>query len=221
MGFFSFFRDKRPQGELPGFLEDYLQLEFSNTLKSAIDQQSFTVLDCETTGLQKSDSIITIGAVKVVDTEIALSRVLDQQYPVDRIEQAEVHGELGELDHDRSLEDLLQELLSFIGTDPIVGHHISFDVGKINQLLQHRFPGVKLKNKVIDTFGLIKRIDPVSMERNVAGHDSFQLDNLCKKYGIPVENRHTALGDAFMTAQLFIKLSHQVRKRGVKWVKEL
>lgn len=221
MGLLSFLTGNKSAAHLPDFIREYLELPFSDVLKTGIAEQTFTVLDCETTGLEKSDSIITIGAVKVEGADIALSSVLDQHYPVERIEQAEVHGELGVSEHSKSPDELLDDLFTFIGSDPIVGHHISFDVGKINQVLQSRFGGLKLKNKVIDTFGMIRRLDPASMERNVAGQDSFQLDSLCKKYDIPVENRHTALGDAFMTAQLFIRLSHQAQKRGIKLVKEL
>ena len=91
----------------------------------------------------------------------------------------------------------------------------------IQQWIAGRYSGFKIKNKIVDTLEIIKRLDPQRIERRVAGHDVLQLETLCQEYGISVENRHTALGDAYMTAQLFYHLVSQLEKRGITRLKEI
>ena len=49
----------------------------------------------------------------------------------------------------------------------------------------------------------------------------YRLDELCKVYHTPVEGRHTASGDAMITALLLVKLLGKLEARGVKTLKDL
>jgi len=204
----------------PKWLRKYLALNFKDPGGRILDEAQFVTLDCETTGMSSSDQIITIGAVKNTWKEIFLNKVLDQKYPVLQAgKSAEIHGELSEhINEDKSA--LLKSLVKYLGNHIIVGHNIAFDIRMINNELKKTF-NVTLKNKVIDTAHLVMRIDPVKYERTVGGNTNLHLDDLCKEYSIPVENRHTALGDAYMTAQLLQRLLVKLKRRGISKAQSL
>ena len=200
----------------PEWVNTYQELAFKPDPNNSTWSPGYVVLDCETTGISRKDQIVTIGAVLVKGNSIAVGNVLDIKLPIKKNSAAAtVHGELSSGEVRNDIQKVMQEVLAFIGNYVIVGHHVSFDIGKLNQLYQTHFPRFKLKNAVLDTMTLMKRIDPVRYERNVAGTDSMQLDALCEEFGILVENRHTALGDAYLTAQLFQKLLVKLEGRGI------
>ncbi|MDW3197017.1 MAG: 3'-5' exonuclease [Cytophagales bacterium] len=200
----------------PEWMANYEAQVFKPEMKQSIWSPGYVVLDCETTGIAKKDKIVSIGAVIVQNKSIALGNVLDIHLPItENSAAAAIHGELSDQSRERDIKQALPEILNFLSNHIIVGHHLPFDLGKLNKLYQLHYPGFKLKNPVLDTMTMMKRIDPVRYERNVAGSDSMQLDVLCKEFGILVENRHTALGDAYLTAQLFQKLLVKLKARGI------
>lgn len=203
----------------PDWLDYYQRLSFKHG-NSLISDHVFVVLDCETTGLSAKDEIITIGAVRCTSQEIKLGDALDQKYSFDPTgKAAEIHGELSEKPK-KTNEEYLQALASFIGNSVIVGHNISFDIGMINKKLKSSY-NQGLKNSVLDTAQLAIRLDPEKYSRVVGGHANLHLDDLCESYNIPIENRHTALGDAFMTALLLQRLLSGLKKRGISKMNEL
>jgi DNA polymerase-3 subunit epsilon len=212
---------KKRKEKFPPVLEEYDALNFKVPSDLSIEDSAYVVLDCETTGITKNDEIITIGAVIYESQSIQLNHILDLTRTLDRSgEESTIHGELSnQLVQDEQL--LIEETIRFLSNKVIVGHHISFDVQMVQLWIAHHYPGFRLKNQVIDTLQLIKRLDPQRIERRVAGHDVLQLDALCQEYGIEVENRHTALGDAYMTAQLFHRLIVQLEKRGITQLRGL
>ena len=192
-------------------------------LKLPIRKKQFVVLDTETTGLEKEDNIVSIGAVLLENGQIDPSNVLDQTLPsistTNHEEAIAIHEIIG-ADYGDTKEQI-REFLEYIKNRIIVGHHIQFDIQKVNQWISEKYPGFSLKNKFIDTAHLAKRIHREELERQVGGSHFLGLDSLCKLYDIPIENRHTSLGDAFITALLFLKLVDKLEKRGVKTVQEL
>lgn len=211
---FDWFHKKAPSISLSESLKAYEQLSFVPDSSTPIEQTKFVVLDCETTGLTKSDRIVTVGAVKCTAKDIFIGQVLDQKYPEAVVgKSAEIHGELPMHQSDDPYQ-LIDELIEYISNHVLVGHNISFDVAMLNALVKRSY-GIQLKNKVLDTAQMAMRLDPVKYERTVGGQSQLHLDDLCKAYQIPIENRHTALGDAYLTARLFQKLWTQLRKREV------
>lgn len=210
------------RSKYPGWVREYLSLDFKTEVQQSIWAPAYIVLDCETTGIARKDQIVTIGAVEVKGKSISLGHLLDIHLPLsENSVAATIHEELADQSGPFEIIEALQEVLAFLQNRPIVGHHISFDIRKLNQLFQEYFPGFKLKNQVLDTMILTRRLDPVRYERNVAGNESMQLDVLCEEFGIIIENRHTALGDAFLTAQLFQRLLPKLEQRGIKTLSAL
>lgn len=205
----------------PAFIRDYLNHDFKFWDRVSLENCAFVVLDAETTGLDKKDRIITIGGVYCQQYEINLSTVLDQLYSHEKgTNAAEIHGELPQVTGVK-LEVLQDELLQFIGNKVIVGHHIAFDVAKINQMFAERYPGFQLQNRVLDTARLLYRFNKHRYDNEVGGMQNLQLDVACLEYDILIENRHTALGDAYMTAQILMGQLARAMERGIKVVGEL
>lgn len=215
---FPFWKKNRA---FPDYIQQYLDREFVIPAKRELDELTFAVIDAETTGLGKSDQLITLGGVTMSNYGIDLGACLDQKYEYSNLtEAAAIHEELPET-HSENIDTNFEEVLSFLGNKIIVGHHISFDIGKINQTIASKHPGFKLKNKVLDTFQLMVRLDREKYERQVGGRHALQLDEICEDFGIAVENRHTALGDAYMTAQVMMFLLARLEERGVRFAGEL
>lgn len=183
--------------DYPEFWQDYLA-EFKQ-----VNHRRIVVLDCETTGLNPSeDKILSIGAVALHEQVICVkdhfSAFVKQTFH--KAESVAVHGIVNNKKNELLTEkEAIIQLLQFIGSAKIVGHHIQFDIEMINQALIHlQLP--KLKNKVQDTSDLYLKHKGV--------HQPMQksLDDLCEEFKIPKKDRHTALGDAFLTAQVYQRL---------------
>jgi DNA polymerase-3 subunit epsilon len=210
----ALFRPKRKE-EAPEWVQEYWELNFRHPQDTPLEEVPFCSLDCETTGLERNSEVISIGAVKVHQRRIRICDAIDLRFAVSKgHKQSEIHEELAQeslIDNEVQLKKLLQ----YIGNSVIIGHHIAFDIAKVNQLIAGYAKGFSLKNKTSDTFLLMKRIDPMRFERKVGGLKSIQLGALCREFNIDIENRHTALGDAYLAAQLFIKQLNTLKRRKV------
>ena len=169
----------------------------------------YVVLDTETTGLDpRRDRIITIGAVAVIDDEIRLDDAFEVMLPIDyNRSSVTVHGiTRDEAAAGTEEPEAIRSFLDYLGDSVIVGHHIRHDVEALNCAAE-RHTGRPMPNRWIDTLDLAHRLG-----RTEGGHE---LDDLCAEYGIVTHDRHTAGGDAFLTAQVFLRLLRIARKTGV------
>jgi len=99
----------------------------------------------------------------------------------------------------------LHQFLGYLGDGVIVGHHIGHDVETFNAGYERHF-GFRLQNSSLDTMALTLHLE---RDGAFAGRDpiqEFSLDALCALFGIIPHDRHTATGDAFMTALVFQRL---------------
>jgi len=85
----------------------------------------------------------------------------------------------------------------------IVGHHIGHDIQALNVAYQ-RHAGFELRNRSLDTMDLALHLNEDGAFKTMA--EGFSLDGLCEMFGIPAHDRHTAGGDAFITAQVLLRL---------------
>jgi DNA polymerase-3 subunit epsilon len=191
------------------FIDQY-QNRFAATWKDQdpIDGVRFVALDSETTGLNPvTDRIITIGAVAVQGGDIVLGDSFEALLRVERNTAAvTVHGitrdeTRGGVDE----PDALRRFLDYLQDGVIVGHHIDHDISTLNAGYQRHW-GFDLRNRSLDTMDLT-----LHLERSGAFADrqrirEFTLDSLCELFGVIPHDRHTAGGDAFITAQVFLRL---------------
>ena len=201
----------------PQFLERY-QSCFETTWHDAtpIDEVRFVVLDLETTGLNpRTDRIITMGAVAVRGHEILLEDSFDALLKVEQNTSAvAVHGitrdeTLGGLDEPTALA----AMLDYLADGVIVGHHIDHDIGTLDAGYERSW-GARLRNRSLDTMDLTLQLERDGAFAGRPPIRRFTLDALCDLFEIIPHDRHTASGDAFLTAQVFLRLLKLAARHG-------
>jgi DNA polymerase-3 subunit epsilon len=86
-----------------------------------------------------------------------------------------------------------------------VAHNVNFDYSFVREeFLRLGYP---FERKKICTVQLARKLFP--------GHASYSLGRLCSDFGIVIEDRHRAAGDAMATVKLFEKLLQKNRETGM------
>ncbi|TDK44232.1 3'-5' exonuclease [Algoriphagus formosus] len=208
----------RPEKKKESFVEEYLAL-FKSSIPSIrkINQLEFIVLDTETTGLDvKKDHIISFGAVKIKQGKIRVDSAIEL-YPESSkslANTAKIHGLINR-ENLLSPKTFSQKLLSYLGSGIIVGHHVNFDLEML-QKISSPFGLKSFPNPHLDTLDLAVRLEyGPHINWNEIPMREFGLDQLCERYQIQTEDRHTAAGDAFLTAQLLIKMLKSAETKGI------
>ncbi len=201
----------------PDFWNDYLDC-FKDPKKGDIQNTRFIALDTETTGFSiKEDRILSIGAVSFIEKKIQVSNSLELYLEQDvfKPETVEIHGLMkkGLLEKVTELE-AIKLFLSYIKNAVLIAHHANFDRNMINEmLLRHGLD--ELKNEFIDTGVLYKKSKHIIYQSALK---PISLDDLSKELNVPVVDRHTATGDALITALVFLKILARLDKRKhLKW----
>lgn len=170
-------------------------------------------LDCETTGLNtKTDDIISIGAVRISGNRVMTSERLELLVRPDKkkfsAESVRVHR-LREQDVAQgvSVDDAMMQLMRFIGSRPLVGYYLEFDVAMINRVL---FPilGMGLPQDKIEVSGLYYDYKYRQLPATARNNPSIDLrfDTLMRDLDLPLRAAHDAMNDAVMAALAFVKL---------------
>lgn len=176
-----------------------------------LDNISFAVVDCETTGVNpQTDRILQVAAVIVNGT----GKVVDEFHTVVRPESPEEYEHGAEHIHGISqeqvrngmpLREALERLWDISDGNVFTAHNARFDIS----FLRAESERVGIAPRVdshIDTLALARRIDAEKSRRH-------SLDALCEHYGIERERAHDAKADATATAELLIHLMNDL---GVK-----
>ncbi|MFG1286601.1 exonuclease domain-containing protein [Xanthobacter versatilis] len=172
---------------------------------------AYTVFDTETTGLDPAggDEILQIGATRIVNGRLLASECFDQLVDPQRsIPEAgiAVHGIRPEMVRGKpTLPQVLPAFHAFAADTVLVGHNVAFDMRFLT--LKENASGVRFDQPVLDTLLLAAIVHP--------GEDSHGLEAMAARLGIAVSGRHTALGDALATAEIFLKLLPLLRQRGI------
>lgn len=192
----------------PLFWKQY-SIKFKQKQPKSIENTRFVVFDTETTGLDiLNDRVLSIGAIGIFNNIIDVADSFEIYVKQDafKAETVEIHGILKEGKLTKLSEtEAMAHFIAYIGNSVLVAHHTAFDIEMINAALK-RLDLPKLKNKTIDTGILYKKL-----EGKKDSH--FNLDVLCKEFNIPKHDRHTAAGDAFITALLFLKIIATLKKQ--------
>ena len=168
----------------------------------------FAVVDTETTGLDpRRDRLITIGAVAVIDHEIVLGDSFEAMLKVNHNTAAvTIHGiTRDQARHGMEEEEALARFLPWLGKAVITGHHIGHDVAMLNAALELN-SGTRLSNRYLDTMDLTLHLEKAGAFDGQPEIASFSLDGLCRLFRVRPHDRHTAAGDALITAQVFLRL---------------
>ena len=173
----------------------------------------WVAIDCETTGLnRRTDEIIAVGAVRIVGQRILTSQRLellvrpDKEVPADSVRIHRLRSR--DVAQGLPLDEAMRQLLHFIGSRPLVGYYLEFDVAMINRAL---FPllGMGLPQPQIEVSALYYdykfRQLPGYQQQGNANID-LRFATLMNELGLPQRDAHDALNDAVMAGLAFIKL---------------
>jgi DNA polymerase III subunit epsilon len=181
-----------------------------------VDRVRFVVLDSETTGLNpRSDRIITIGAVAVSGGEMLLEDSFHVLLKVAKNTSAvAVHGitrdeARGGIDE----EEALARFLGYVRDGVIVGHHIGHDIATLDAGYE-RGGGIATMNRSLDTMDLTLHLERDGAFAGRPPIRHYTLDALCEMFNVVPHDRHTAGGDAFLTAQVFLRLLRLAARHG-------
>lgn len=160
---------------------------------------TYISIDLETTGLNpKRDKIIEIGAVKVVEGVVTDTfsvmvnpgcRLEERVVKLTGITDADLEGK-------PYMEEVLPDVLDFLGEEVLLGHSILFDFSFLKKAAVNQ--KLVFEKKAIDTLKIARKY--------LADLEHRNLDYLCEYYQIP-HHAHRALADAEATSRLYQKLA--------------
>jgi DNA polymerase-3 subunit epsilon len=183
-----------------------------------LTELAYTVFDTETTGLNPTggDEIISLGAVRIVNGRLLKREVFDQlidpRRPVSR-ESLDIHGIVPDmLVGQPVIDEVLPSFHRFAEDTVLVAHNAAFDM-RFLQLKEAR-TGVRFIQPVLDTLLL-----------SAVAHPGFEdaehsLEAIAARLGVNVFGRHSALGDAIVTGEIFLRLVPLLADRGIHTLKE-
>ena len=161
-----------------------------------MNKNTYAIVDIETTGGKASQEGITEIAIVLSDGNHVLeefSSLLNPQKPIHSfvarltgIHQAMVADQPTFAELSNKIYDMLQGCI-------FVAHNVTFDSSFLTMAFKEL--GVEFDPPKICTVQMSRKVLP--------GKRSYSLGKLCQEIGIPLQNRHRALGDARATAKLF------------------
>ncbi|MEM1415491.1 MAG: 3'-5' exonuclease [Myxococcota bacterium] len=183
----------------------------------------FVVFDTEATGLDLvADRLLSIAGVATRGDVVVLADSFEVILAGEEVgaQAAPVHG-LVPKDLAEGLEEAqaVDAFLAYAGAAVLVAHHAAFDVAMLDRSLGAR--GGRLLNPVLDTEHLARRLAGGSSPGVLARQPRQSLDALAERFGLATEARHTAAGDALLTALVLQRLLQDAERRGIRTVGEL
>jgi DNA polymerase III subunit epsilon len=171
----------------------------NNSSKNLIENMSFCVFDLETTGGDhKNDKIIEIGLVKIENLKIVDEKdfLIQPEINIPEFIQKLTTITPADVEGSPIIEDVIDDILTFMGDSILVAHNTSFDIPFFNSVLK-RLGREPMSNKALCTNLMTKYLIPNLMNSN--------LHYMSKIFGIKHKKAHRALDDARATATLLIK----------------
>ncbi|MEE4264429.1 MAG: exonuclease domain-containing protein [Desulfobacteraceae bacterium] len=187
--------------------------EINNQL---LTELTYTVFDMETTGLKPSegDEILSIGAIRIVNGRLLGEERFEQLIdPLRSIpwESVQIHGIQPEMVIGQPvIGRVLPRFQQFAEETVLVAHNAAFDMRFLQ--MKEEQTAVYFNNPVLDTLLLSAIVHPA--------HEDHNLEAIAQRLGVRILGRHTAMGDAAVTGELFLKLLPLLSEKGIHRLKD-
>jgi len=194
---------------------DFDLFQISKRTRSLEDRKlielSYTVFDTETTGLDPAsgDEIIQIGAIRIVNGKLlqqeSFEQLVDPQRSIPAV-TIPIHGIRPEMVEGKPvIKEVLPAFHAFVGDTVLVAHNAAFDMRCLQ--VKEKATGVVFDQPVLDTLLLSAVAHP--------NQESHGLDTIAERFNVDIHGRHTALGDAMATAEVFLHLINLLAEQGI------
>ena len=185
--------------------------------KAHAEHGSVLVIDTETSGFQiGKDRILSAAGIIIEEGAMQLGSSkawLVRQEGVEVTESSPVHGLVpSEIEGGISEEAFLEEFLPMLHGRVVVGHHALFDVRMLDEAMR-RIYGLKWRNPYIDTAMMAANELHAFHRTGYANQPMPSLDDVCSELSLYPMERHSAWGDAFTTAEIYLLICARMRQR--------
>jgi len=188
-------------------------LEREEQLRSILGELEYVVFDTETTGMRLSqgDKVISISGVRIrrgrVQNSDAFHTLVNPGRTIPPESVLIHHIEDHMVAEAPSMNEVYPRFVEYVGDSVLVAHNAAFDMKCLQMAaIEARLP--QIENPVLDTLLL-----SYALHNETEGHS---LDAMAGRLGITIEGRHSSMGDARATAQIFLRLLLLLPGRGVK-----
>ena len=179
-----------------------------------LDELTFVVVDVETTGLRPDagDRIVSLAGVRVRAGIVRAGETFDSLVCPERPIPAAstcVHGITDAMVANAPMiADVLPAFLRFAAGAVLVGHEASFDMAFLRRDIERLgLVALAAGHPVLDTRLLSRVVHGPGPEHT--------LEAVAERLGVKVIGRHSALGDALTTAEIFVRLLPLLNRRGL------
>lgn len=205
---------KKGWGECPILFMQEKEKVFE-TSAELLKSLKFCVIDLETTGGNpETEKIIEIGMVKIENRKITEERsfLINPQKDIPDFVQKLTGIRKADVEHSPKIEEVIDEIIEFIGDTILVAHNTSFDIPFLNGVLK-KLQRPTLDNKVICTNIMTKYMIPDIMSSN--------LNYMSSIFSISHSQAHRAIEDARATGFLLLKYMEIFEAKNIRKVNQL
>jgi DNA polymerase-3 subunit epsilon len=174
-----------------------------------LERLSYVVVDLETTGNQHyaGDRIMEVAAVLVSGGRIVnvFETLVNPERPIPQFVQRLTRITWSMVKNAPRFAEIEPELMGILSGNIFVAHNSNFDWRFLSAEVR-RASGRELIGRRLCTVRLSKKLLPQLSRRS--------LDHVAAYYGVRIQNRHRAGGDAVATAECLIRLISDAADRG-------
>lgn len=205
------------RNHVPDAVRTYRKKTRSHRWRSPVDSLRFIALDSEASGLDTAkDRILSIATIEIRDGQISMDgchQWLVCQPDTVPNKATEVHGILpAQLEGGTEEQQMMEEILPHITNAILVGHNIWFDARLLDQALRRHFH-TRLRNWTLDVGTMSMGELAPFKESGYLNQRTPSLEDICAHLGLPMHDRHTSMGDAYIAAEIFLLLYGRIRRR--------